>query len=318
VPEAVGEDRLVAQPKITVLTPSRNRGDKIARALRSVLDQNYSDVEHLILDGGSTDDTLDVVAGFPHAKVASRSDTGAQNAVNKGLALATGDIVGLLCTDDWYLPGAFAAVASAFATNPDLDAVAGKAVFCREGHTKAFLECRHGIGIEMGAEIMFGAPCLASWFIRRNALRELGGYCEEFGISADRDMAIKLWLRGRISVVPDALYCYEVHPGSRTLMTTPDANLEIAREHLIMSSRLSENPAVAPEVRNLASLWHDLEIARALNFAIKLGRGTEVMRILFAHFRQNPLWPVRAALAIRPRANARRLMTWASKSAYLS
>lgn len=307
----------MAQPKMTVLTPSRNRGDKIARALRSVLDQNYPDVEHLILDGASTDDTLNVVARFPHAQVASRSDTGAQNAVNKGLAVATGDIVGLLCSDDWYPPGAFAAVAAAFMVNPDLDAVAGKAFFFHEGETKAFLECRHGVGIEMGAEIMFGAPCLASWFIRRDSLLELGGYREEFGISADREMAVRLWLRGRISVVQEALYCYEVHPGSRTLMTTADTNLDIVREHLVISSRLSENPTVASEVHKLARLWHDFELVRGINFAIRAGRGGEMVRPLMAHFVQNPLWPIGALLAAGQRAKARRLMTWAPESVRL-
>ncbi len=307
----------MAQPKITVLTPSRNRGDKIGRALRSVLDQNYPDVEHLILDGGSTDDTLDIVARFPHAQVASRSDTGAQNAVNKGLAVATGDIVGLLCTDDWYPPGAFAAAAAAFTADPRLEVVAGNTIFFREGETEAFLECRHGVGMEMGAEIMFGAPCLASWFIRRDVLQELGGYREEFDISGDRDMAIRLWLRGRIRVVADALYCYEVHPRSRTLMATADANLDIVREHLIISSRLSENPAVASEVHRLAGLWHDFELVRGINFAIRAGQGREAVRMVMAHFMQNPLWPIRALLAVGQRAKARRLITWAPNSARL-
>ena len=304
----------MAQPKITVLTPSLNRGDKIARALRSVVEQNYPDVEHLVLDGGSTDDTLDVVARFPHVQIASHSDTGAQNAVNKGLAMATGDIVGLLCTDDWYPPGAFAAAAASFMADPSLEAVAGNTRFFREGETEAFLECRHGVGLEMGAEIMFGAPCMASWFIRRDVLQELGGYREEFDTSGDRDMAIKLWLRGRIQVVPNALYCYEMHPGSRTLMATVDANLDIVREHLIMSSRLSKNSSVAPEVRKLASLWYDLEIARGINFAIRSGRGREAMRMLMTHFRHTPLWPIGTLLAAGPRAKARKLMTWSTKS----
>ncbi len=81
----------------------------IGQAVGSVIKQNYFPVEHIIVDGGSTDGTLDLLAQFPHLKVVSGPDNGMYDALNKGLKLAHGEIIGFLNTDDLYAPGALEA-----------------------------------------------------------------------------------------------------------------------------------------------------------------------------------------------------------------
>ena len=100
--------------KITVITPSFNTGDDIEKAILSVQEQDYVNVEHWIIDGGSTDNTLDILKSYPHLKWISEPDKGQSDAMNKGFARATGDIIVYLNADDVFLPGAFSAVIPSF------------------------------------------------------------------------------------------------------------------------------------------------------------------------------------------------------------
>jgi glycosyltransferase involved in cell wall biosynthesis len=104
-------------PKISIVTPSFNQGRYIEETIQSVLTQGYPNVEHIVIDGGSTDETLDVLERYRSklAHFVSESDRGQSHAINKGFALATGDIVTWLNSDDQLAPGALYSVAYAFA-----------------------------------------------------------------------------------------------------------------------------------------------------------------------------------------------------------
>lgn len=115
-----------AWPKISVITPSFNQGRFIAETIESVLQQNYPDVEHIIIDGGSSDNTMQVVERYRSrlAHVLSEVDNGQSDALNKGFRLATGDILCWLNSDDQFAPGALIAIAMAFASH-EVDMVSG-------------------------------------------------------------------------------------------------------------------------------------------------------------------------------------------------
>jgi len=100
-------------PRITVITPSFNAAATIGEALASVRDQGYEDLEHLVVDGGSTDGTVDILRDAPGIRFVSEPDRGLAHAMNKGIAMASGEIVGELNADDRYLPGALDAVGRA-------------------------------------------------------------------------------------------------------------------------------------------------------------------------------------------------------------
>ena len=103
-------------PLISVITPSLNQGAFIRDAIESVMDQGYSNVEHIVIDGGSTDQTLDILRSYPHLSWTSAPDRGQSDALNKGFSKARGDIIAWLNADDWYAPGAFESVVPALAT----------------------------------------------------------------------------------------------------------------------------------------------------------------------------------------------------------
>jgi glycosyltransferase involved in cell wall biosynthesis len=110
--------------KISIITPSYNSGQHIEDAINSVLGQEYERFEHIVVDGGSEDNTVEILGKYPHVKWVSEPDNGQSHAMNKGFAMSSGDIIGYLNADDYYLPGAFKSVLHYF--EEDADCVVGK------------------------------------------------------------------------------------------------------------------------------------------------------------------------------------------------
>lgn len=118
-----------ALPKISIVTPSYNRVWAISSCIESIRRQHYPDYEHIIIDGGSTDGTLELIqaaaAQDPRIRYVSGPDRGMYDAVNKGMAQVRGEIVTYLNTDDFYFPGALHTVARSFQSSPEVDLVYG-------------------------------------------------------------------------------------------------------------------------------------------------------------------------------------------------
>src|SRR5438094_8832498 len=113
--------------KISIVTHSFNQGQFIEETIRSVLDQNYPNLEYLVIDGGSTDQTIDIIRKYETqlSYWESEKDRGQVHAINKGLARATGDIFAYLDSDDLYVPGTFEVVGEYFEKRPETEWVCG-------------------------------------------------------------------------------------------------------------------------------------------------------------------------------------------------
>lgn len=111
------------RPKISIITPSLNQAEFIEQTISSVLDQGYPNLEYIIIDGGSTDGTVDLIRKYEShlAYWVSEKDGGQSNAINKGLKRATGDIIAYINSDDYYLNGVFERVANAYRDHPAVD-----------------------------------------------------------------------------------------------------------------------------------------------------------------------------------------------------
>jgi glycosyltransferase involved in cell wall biosynthesis len=107
-------------PEISIVTPSYNQGRFLEDCITSVLDQNYPELEYIVIDGGSTDQSVDIIKKYEERITlwVSEPDEGQSDAINKGFRMATGELVAWLNADDFYLPGALATVAEAYRNNP--------------------------------------------------------------------------------------------------------------------------------------------------------------------------------------------------------
>ena len=120
------------QPKISIVTPSYNQGQFIEETLLSVKNQDYPDIEHIIIDGGSTDNTIEILRKYEaiyNMRWVSEPDEGQADAVNKGFEMAEGDIIGWLNSDDLYFSrNAVSTIVAQFQKNPDVDIIYGNSV----------------------------------------------------------------------------------------------------------------------------------------------------------------------------------------------
>ena len=119
-------------PKISIVTPSYNQGNFLEETILSVLEQKYPNLEYIIIDGGSSDNSVDIIRKYEkHLSYwVSEKDNGQSHAINKGLLKVTGEVVNWLCSDDYYESGALHKIAEAFGDNNDIHVVSGEDSGC--------------------------------------------------------------------------------------------------------------------------------------------------------------------------------------------
>lgn len=226
-------------PSITIVTPSFNSEATIAETLRSVVEQRYEGaLEHVVVDGGSVDGTLEAVRSAG-VRYVSEPDRGLTHALNKGIAMASHDVVGSLNSDDTYLPGALNRVGCTFGANPFPEWVTGRCLIVdgwgqeiRHGVTryKNFFLAHHSLGLHL-VNNYISAPAT---FVRRDVLQAVGGYDERFRYSADYDMWLKLGRRSDPVVLNANLATFRMAGDSLSLTSFEQQFVEHAqnaREH---------------------------------------------------------------------------------------
>ena len=213
----------MSPPSFTIVTPCLNAAATLPATLASVREQRYGgDVEHLVVDGGSVDGTLEILAAAPSVRYVSEPDRGLSDAVNKGIRMASGDVVGWLNADDLYLPGALERVGAALAERPDVLWATGPCLIIDgEGSEirrfvtryKSILLRRYSYRMHL-VQNFVASP---STFIRREAFDRVGALDERFRYSMDYD----LWLRlGRVApplVLDRPLAAFRMAEGSLSM-----------------------------------------------------------------------------------------------------
>jgi len=192
----------VNQLKISVVTATYNRASSVEDAITSVQSQSYPDVEHIIQDGASTDGTLDILQRYagPQTIIESKPDGGIYDAINKGIARTTGDVVGLMHSDDFFADDqVLADVADAFA-DPTVDGVYGDLDYVAEQDTSRIIR-RWRSGTFEPRKLRQGwMPPHPTLYLRRAVFDRWGTYDTTFKIAADYDAMLRYLAKGEIKL----------------------------------------------------------------------------------------------------------------------
>ncbi|HEX3142360.1 MAG TPA: glycosyltransferase family 2 protein [Pyrinomonadaceae bacterium] len=225
-------------PKISIVTPSFNQGEFLEETICSVLDQNYSNLEYIVIDGGSTDQSIEIIRKYePYlAYWESEKDRGQVDAINKGLARTTGEVFAYINSDDIYLPGVFETVARYFTEHPGAEWICGDTKMFGEGHATDII---HAVVPKSAAHCLswaYKAP-QPGHFWKRELLGD--GFDEAWRYDFDHDLYVRLLLAGhRCEHVPALFAGYRLHAASKTVAEQNGFDEEFDRSSELYEDRL--------------------------------------------------------------------------------
>jgi hypothetical protein len=207
----------MSKPLVTVVTPSFNQGHFIRATIESVLSQDYPNIEYVIMDGGSTDETASVVKDYSsRLNFISEKDRGQSHAINKGFQMAKGSIVTWLNSDDLYLPGAIRTAVNSFQQSPSAGAVYGEGYLIdREGNTTSRFPCTEPFNLWKLVHLSDYILQQTVYF-RKDVLDQVGYLDEDLHYSMDWDILIRIGLRYPLAYVPEYMGCLREYPEAKS------------------------------------------------------------------------------------------------------
>jgi len=225
-------------PKISIVTPSFNGITTIRETIESVKSQEYPHWEHIVIDGGSTDGTVEVLKEYPHLTWISEKDEGHYHAMNKGVERATGEVVNILNADDCFRPGVLQKVGEAFRDHPDWDGLFGDIVYVDSEGREIYRREEAGYDYSILIHSGVGYVIHQTLFVKRELHDRLGYYAhKEFLNACDFDFIMKLGRAGcTVGHLRELLVNYRYHDQGQSadLRVTRNMNreaLEIRKRH---------------------------------------------------------------------------------------
>ncbi|MFW5691177.1 MAG: glycosyltransferase [Chloroflexota bacterium] len=234
-------------PRVSIVTPSYNQGQFIGETIESVLGQDYPDLEYLIIDGGSTDQTVEILRQYdddPRVTWVSEPDKGMANAINKGFAMSTGTVMGWLNSDDIYLGQVVRDTVDYFNAHPDIDLVYGDAVYTHPDGTPTGKR-------QVGQPFNFLNTLAYSnsvpqpgTFWRRELWVQAGPLREDLHMALDGEYWLRMSRYGRLRYIPGDRATYRLHDESKTM----SQELKSWAERERLAHEMLADPAQYPQV----------------------------------------------------------------------
>ena len=217
--------------KVSVITVCYNRKATIEQSIMSVLDQDYPDIEYIVVDGNSSDGTQDIIRSYSNkiAKYISEPDKGMYDAINKGLGLATGDIVGLMHSDDvFYDTSVVTKIVESFKNNPETDAIYGDGIYVTNDDEQKIVRNRIGGNYDYKRLKSGWLPLHPTVYIKKTIIDKYGNYNLNFKIASDTEFLLRYLFKYKISLTYLDTYIVKMRMGG--LSTNYKRAFEVLRE----------------------------------------------------------------------------------------
>jgi glycosyltransferase involved in cell wall biosynthesis len=199
----------VEQPVVSIITVTLNAAETLDRTIHSVINQTYKNLEYIVIDGGSKDRTVDIIAKYHHRidHWISEPDYGISDAFNKGISCAKGEIIGILNASDWYELDSVLTVVQVFNERPDVDVVCGWLQYWRDGRRDYVFTSNPG---QIMTEMTINHPTV---FVRRSVYEKFGTFRVDFRYAMDYELILRLILAGVEVVSLDRILAHMQYEG---------------------------------------------------------------------------------------------------------
>jgi len=284
-----------------------NRVEFITEAIESVLHQDYKHIEHIIMDGGSTDGTLELLNKFPHLRVISQPDRGIYDALNKGIQIASGEVIGFLNTDDFYEPDVFASIVQVFCNNTGIDALVGAATMFQvlnKDKRERMMFYPPVTPQELLLRSTQGDPNFNAWFFHKSLFNRIGCFDIGYRYSADREFLIRFSFQTHNYVCIDQiLYHYRMHPGSFTFNNRDNGEADFMFENRDLAERYLKNRDINTQAQQIFKDWHSQITSDETLTALHNMAFGRAGRYIIRGESYNFLWPIIFIKRAFPRAS---------------
>jgi glycosyltransferase involved in cell wall biosynthesis len=274
-------------PTVTIITMTLNAERFIQQTLDSVANQDYPDIEHLVVDGGSTDHTLDIVRKHRslNAQIISEPDNGTSDAMNKGFAMASGKYVWALNADDTFANyRTISRLVRHLETNPSCDFVFGDMIMVDERSERIGRRRYHDqygfLDLLCDRRQLPFVGCL----LRKSVIDSIGGFDEELGYCNDLDFLLRLSLYGRMDYILEDTGIFRLHSQSSTSINTKEAG----QESIAVCLKYSELPETRTRFRGRGKEIKAAVFMHAAGVCFRSGAPTEVRGHIIEALRLNP------------------------------
>jgi glycosyltransferase involved in cell wall biosynthesis len=249
--------------RFSVVIPTLNRREMLLTAIQSIREQTWDDVQIIVVDGGSQDGTIEEILRQPNIQLIKAPGSGVYDALNIGLGHSSGDIIGLLNSDDEYETHIFPFVAKTFEALPELDAVCGSALLVDGDRIVTIFDNHDDKVLTSPRTALIGSCMPNARFFRRTAMEQIGLFSLDYRYIADRDWLLRWYESGlKTGAIPEVVYRYRRHVGSLTFNAERRHASAIREELLILARRWQRDPRASKETRRIARFLEGRSIAK--------------------------------------------------------
>lgn len=284
-----------AAPLFTIITPTLNASGTVEEAISSVLAQGEP-CEHLVMDGGSSDRTVEIASSFPQCTVHSGRDRGLYDAMNRGAFFARGEWLVFLQADDWLPEGALVAWREAIEANPGVEVVTGSAEAVRsvgEGLVETEWRRTEVAEKELAAGVIaLGEPMLNARAIRKSVFKQHGPFDLAYSLASDRDFLLRLAKARPACVAIEAMtYRYRWHDGSRTMNAGNSLSRRLTAENLAIARKHLADPSWSAGDKRAFRQWHSRQSVQAAMCAVEAFDLVGFLSVIPQAVWRDPMWP---------------------------